>query len=203
MEKRSAAICIWKPFPLAVLYGSFLIGCIAGCALVLCLHTDIEIQLYEYLSDYFRIVQENEYKPLTSEIFWNQIRWLLMCILFGSCSFGFFVLPVLFFARGVLLAFGIASFVRFCGSSGILLAGVVFGISALFWMPGLFLTGVMNFETSRPFLRSKRPEPIPISEIGVRRRAGVLLGLGLILLSVFVERYILPALLCVGVRILG
>ena len=203
MEKRSAAICIWKPFPLAVLYGSFLIGCIAGCALVLCLHTDIEIQLYEYLSDYFRIVQENEYKPLTSEIFWNQIRWLMMCILFGSCSFGFFVLPVLFFARGVLLAFGIASFVRFCGSSGILLAGVVFGISALFWMPGLFLSGIMNFESSLPLAHSKRTDSIPGLEACLRRSTGVLLSFGLILLSLFVERYILPALLCVGVRILG
>jgi len=203
MDKRSTAACIWKPLPSAVLCGGFLIGCVVGCTLVLHLHTDTAIQLKGYLSDYFRIVRETEYKSFISGIFWDQIRWFLLCILLGNGVFGGVVLPVLFLVRGVFFAFGVASFVRFYGLSGVILAGIVFGTSALFWMPGLFLTGVMNFETSRPFLRSKRPEPIPISEIGVRRRAGVLLGLGLILLSVFVERYILPALLCVGVRILG
>ena len=203
MDKRSPAICVWKPLPSAVLCGSFLIGCVVGCSLVLHLHSDMAIQLKEYLSDYFRIVRETEYKPLISGMFWDQIRWLLPCILLGTGFFGSIVLPVLFLARGVFFAFGVASFVRFYGLSGVILSGIVFGISALIWMPGLFLAGIMNFETSRSLLRGKRSDSIPISENGLRRSSVVLFGFGLILLSVLVERYISPALLCVGVRILG
>ena len=97
----------------------------------------------------------------------------------GFTPTGLLGLPILFAARGFLLAFSIASFVRLFGSTGCLLAFLVFGITGAVAFPALFVLGVQSLLAARVLasrflgrgnVRLPTERPIFCAAAGVPRR---------------------------------
>lgn len=87
--------------------------------------------------------------PAVLSLVWSTIRWPLLALLLGFTALECWALPILFAARGFLLAFSIASFVRLFGSTGCLLAFLVFGITGAVAIPALFVLGVQSLLAAR------------------------------------------------------
>jgi len=73
---------------------------------------------------------------------WSVLRWPVILMLLSVTSIGLICIPILFFARGFLFAFCIASFVRVLGSSGALFAILLLGVESLLTISALFVLGI-------------------------------------------------------------
>lgn len=197
MENRTLDIrTVW---PVALLSGCFLLGGVLGCLFAITSSGGSATQLGEYLTDCMSLFKSGVSAPSVLRTFWGQGRWFILCTLLGLAGAGVAVLPVFFALRGFLLSFGVACFVRFLGLPGFLPACVLFGIPALLWMPGLFLSGVLSYRAARAKIGAS---PV-MSGMGRGYRVGLLLSAFLFLLCVFVECSLLPVLLPVAARSLG
>ena len=143
----------------------FLAGGLAGCILASCVDGGGGESLSAYLQSFLSAARAGAVDaPAVLSLVWSTIRWPLLALLLGFTALGLLGLPILFAARGFLLAFSIASFVRLFGSTGCLLAFLVFGITGAVAIPALFVLGVQSLLAARVlasrFLgEGKRPSP--------------------------------------------
>ncbi len=200
MRDRMDKTRVQALWPTLAVCGGFFVGAILGCLFAAVVNGGSARELGAYLSDYVSLKQIGAVRPTASGALWSQGRWLLLCILLGSTGIVSVAIPALFALRGFFFAFGISCFIRFLGVAGFIAAGVVFGLPALFWGPGLFLCGLTRF-ASVP--QSKLFETAGMSLLWRSRRAGVVLGMLFVLISACVECCLLPVLLPLAVRILG
>ena len=137
------------PF-LAVAAACFFLGGLAGCLLAGSVDGSGQESLAAYVEGYLQAAQAGEASPpALAALVWETVRWPLLALLLGFTALGLLGLPLLFAARGFLLAFSIASFVRMFGGAGCLLALLVFGVGGAFTVPVLFVLGVQSLLTAR------------------------------------------------------
>lgn len=135
---------------LAVVAVSFFLGGLAGCLLASRISGSGADSLGAYMDSFLRAASNGELAiPDAAALIWDTVRWPLLTLLLGFTALGLVGLPLLFAARGFLLAFAIAALVRLFGGAGCLLALTLFGISGAVSVPVLFVLGVQSFQASR------------------------------------------------------
>lgn len=134
---------------LVILLFSFFLGSFAACILVSRIDGADNGILNQYFSDYFSAIRSAEdINPDLWLLFWDVFRWPLLILLLGVSPIGLLCIPVVFLARGFLLSFSIASLFRVLGSSGLLIAFSIFGVSGAVCVPILFVLGIRCFVLS-------------------------------------------------------
>lgn len=135
---------------LAVIGACFFAGGLVGCTLAAHVDGGGTESLAAYLRSFLQAAGAGEAEtPALAALVWNHIRWPALAVLLGFTALGLLGLPILFAARGFLMAFAIASFVRMFGRAGCLLAFAVFGITGVVAVPVLFVLGVQGLVASR------------------------------------------------------
>lgn len=135
---------------LAIIGICFFLGGLAGCLLAGYVDGDGGESLTAYLQSFLETARAGEAElPALTALVWNTVRWPLLALLLGFTALGLLGLPILFVTRGFLLAFSIASFVRLFGSTGCLLALLIFGLTEALAVPVLFVMGVQSFLAAR------------------------------------------------------
>ena len=128
----------------------FFLGGLAGCLLAGCVDGGGLEGLTDYLEGFLLAAQAGEAAaPAPAVLVWETVRWPLAALLLGFTALGLLAIPLLFAARGFLLAFSIACFVRLVGGAGCLLALVLFGVGGTFSVPALFVLGVQSLRAAR------------------------------------------------------
>ena len=134
---------------LAAVAISFLLGGAAGCLMSAFLQGEGLESLRGYLEAFLRSAGEGGAgAPAVLRALWGTVRWPLLALILGFTALGVLGLPLLFAARGFLLAFSIAAFVRAFGSAGCLLALLVFGVPGCLSVPALFVLGAQGLAAS-------------------------------------------------------
>lgn len=135
---------------LLTLGGAFLFGGVAGCLLAGLVDGGGMDMLNTYLQGWLAAVHSGGTDvPGLVSLIWELVRWPLLAAMLGFTVLGLPGLPVLFAARGFFLAFSIGSFVRMFGPMGGVWAIPIFGVSALFTIPVLFVLGVEGWARLR------------------------------------------------------
>lgn len=135
LSGRAAALCL-----LSVL---FFAGSVAGCVAAGVIRDDGGV-LAEYLHNYLNALQQDGALIRAFPVLWQVIRFPLAVFLLGLTALGVAAIPVLFAVRGFALSYAVSALFRILGVQGLLLAFVLFGVSALLWMPALFELGVQG-----------------------------------------------------------
>ena len=131
---------------LVILAAAFLLGSLAGCLLVQQSGGEGSEALADYLQSYLSAAVAQEMpKPDWFSTLWDTIRWPLLAVALGLTPLGLLGIPIVFFARGFLLSFAVASFFHVLGGLGLAFAFVVFGVVGIICIPVLFFLGVQGF----------------------------------------------------------
>lgn len=153
---RRAVAGVWDvPFEgggsaLVVTAAAFFLGGVAGCLLAASVGGGGSESLASYIEGFWAVARADSMTPPDLlPLVWEILRWPLFTVVFSFTALGLVGIPVLFFIRGFLLSFAIASFSRIFGGAGGLMAVVVFGVSGLFSVPALFALGVHGFAAAR------------------------------------------------------
>lgn len=161
----------------------FLAGGLLGCLVFKILNAADSQALADYLTDYFRFMRISGV-PGSGAVFWSELRFALAAILLWWTVFGWGAYPLLFAARGFLLAFSTGALLRVFGMSGTIPACLIFLVPALMWGPALFVLG------SRGLCRGRKVFGIQREDLQDLILAGVLF----VLCGVF-EFALLPRLI--------
>lgn len=121
---------------LVVLSGLFLLGSAAGC-IAAGLVRDDDGALLSYINGWLASDAGGAFWPLL----WETVRIPLVVLLLGFTPIGVAGIPAVFAVRGFLLCYAVSVFYRMLGFGGLLAAFVLFGLSALFWLPALLQLG--------------------------------------------------------------
>ena len=135
LSGRMAALCL-----LSVL---FFAGSVAGCIAAGAIRDDGGV-LTEYLHNYLNALERDGTLIRLFSVLWQTVRFPLAVFLLGLTALGIMVLPVLFAVRGFAFSYAVSALFRIMGAQGLLLAFVLFGVSAVLWMPALFELGVQG-----------------------------------------------------------
>lgn len=106
-------------------------------------------ELMAYLCDYLTVVTQNKVYSGVWPIVWSHTKDLLLILLFGYTALGVVGLPILFGIKGFFFAFSVGCFCRVYGAEGLAPGFALFGVSALLWVPALFLLGVLSFSNAK------------------------------------------------------
>ena len=184
---------------LAVLSVAFLLGGGAGCVLAAVSSGEGAQELSGYLADYLTLAQGGELPRGLWPILWGQLKYLLAAAALSLTALGVVGLPLVFGARGFSLGFPVACFCRSFGWRGLFPAFVLFGLSALLWVPALFLLGTCGFlSVQRLFRRALGEGSVPLNAVGWDR---VVLCTALSLAAGLLECWIVPVLLPAAARL--
>lgn len=137
---------------LILLSGFFLAGSVAGCVCA-GLIDDSGGALLGYVRGYLELLAQDGVPGRFLSVLWEMSRFPLAAFLLGFTALGVVGLPVLFAVRGFLLCYAVSAFCRLLGSGGLLPGFVLFGFSALVWLPVLFQLGVQGLLGSYGLLR--------------------------------------------------
>ena len=137
---------------LILLSGLFLVGGVIGCVAAGRI-ADPAGALLSYVRGYLELLSQDGLSPRFWSILWETVRFPLAAFLLGFTALGVAGLPVLFAVRGFLLSYAICVFYRLLGPAGLVPGFVLFGLSALVWMPVLFQLGVQGLLGSYGLLR--------------------------------------------------
>lgn len=137
---------------LILLGGLFLIGSVAGCVCA-GLINDPGGALLDYVRGYLEFLAQDVLRGRFVPVLWEISRFPLAAFLLGFTALGVVGLPVLFAVRGFLLCYAVSAFYRLLGPEGLLPAFVLFGLSAVVWLPVLFQLGVQGLLGSYGLLR--------------------------------------------------
>lgn len=137
---------------LLLLSGLFLAGCIAGCVAA-GLISDPGGALLDYVRGYLELLASGGMSVRFLGVLWQTVRFPLAAFLLGFTALGVVGLPALFAVRGFLLCYAVSAFYRLLGPVGLVPGFVLFGLSALVWLPVLFQLGVQGLLGSYGFLR--------------------------------------------------
>ena len=174
---------------------SFLLGGLAGALMAALAGGEGARELSAYLSDYLILAGQEGAAARFWPLLWGRLRDLLIALILGMTALGAVGLPVLFAARGFLFAFSVGCFCRVFGGAGLFPAFALFGLSALLWMPALFLAGVPGMTRSRRLMAGGGQ-----SGPGVSWALLALCG-GLALAAALTERWVAPVLLRAAARV--
>lgn len=131
-----------------LLGGLFFLGGVLGCLAAGCIEGESGAALEEYMRAYLTVSRERGMKLSIQGILWEQFRFPLCILLMSFTAFGVVCIPAVLMLRGFLFSFSIACFVRLFGWKGLLPAAVLFGFSALVWLPALFQLSILGLEQS-------------------------------------------------------
>lgn len=137
---------------LLVLSGLFLVGGVAGCVAA-GLISDPGGALLDYVRGYLELLASGGMSVRFLSVLWQTVRFPLAALLLGFTALGVVGLPALFAVRGFLLCYAVSAFYRLLGLAGLVPSFVLFGISALFWLPVLLQLGVQGLLGSYSLLR--------------------------------------------------
>ena len=121
----------------------FLVGSVVGCVTA-GLIRDPSGALLDYVYGYLELLAHDGVTPRFVSVLWETMRFPVVAVLLGFTALGTAGLPVLFVVRGFLLCYAVSVFYRILGLTGLVLGFVLFGFSALIWMPVLFHLGVQG-----------------------------------------------------------
>lgn len=151
--------------------------------------------LYEYISAYVALAREGSASaPDFLSVLWSSCRYHLAAVCLGFSVLGVIGIPFLLGVRGFFLSFSAAVFIRIMGSGGLLLAFGIFGITAFFTLPCLFILATQAFSSSYILLgiALNRTGSVPVYTSGYFKRCGIcFLAL---LFSAVIETFITPIL---------
>lgn len=137
---------------LLLLSGLFLTGSAVGCVAA-GLVTDPDGVLLDYVKDCLGLLAKAETVGRFWHVLWELAKLPLAVVLLSFTAVGLVGLPVLFAVRGFLLSYSVSVFYRLFGPAGLLHGFLLFGFSALIWMPILFQLGVQGVLGSYSLLR--------------------------------------------------
>jgi hypothetical protein len=132
--------------PTVVLVLCFVLSGAVGCWTAAASDDSAANSLSAYLQAYLAIfAQDASAAPSIWAVLWELCRWPVLVLALGSTALGAVGIPAVFFARGFLLAYSIAAFVRVFGNQGLLGALAIFGVTTLVGVPVLFAVGSVSF----------------------------------------------------------
>lgn len=137
---------------LLLLSGLFLGGSVAGCVCA-GLIRDPGGALMDYVRVYLKLLGSEGVSVPFLSVLWRMMRIPLLVLFLGLTALGVVGLPVLFAVRGFLLCYAVSAFYRLLGLSGLAASFVLFGVSALVWLPVLLQLGVQGLVGSYGLLR--------------------------------------------------
>jgi len=137
---------------LILLSGLFLAGSVVGCVAAGRM-ADPTGALLTYVRGYLELLAQNGLSTRFWSVLRETVRFPLAAFLLGLTALGVAGLPVLFAVRGFLLSYAVCVFYRLLGLTGLVSGFVLFGLSALIWMPVLFQLGVQGLLGSYGLLR--------------------------------------------------
>lgn len=171
----------------------FLAGGVVGCMLAGRIQGDSGIALQDYLKAYFALAEGAGVNAGFLDVMWEQFCFPLLVFVLGFTAVGVVGVPVAFSIKGFMLSYSVACFCRMFGFTGLLPALFLFGFPALLWAPALFILGIQAVDTSYAMLccclgTGVRPA---FCEGSFWWRC--ILCMGLLVLCVALEYWILPA----------
>lgn len=146
--------------------------------------------LLDYLNRYLQMAGDGGgVEPSLWASVWDLLRWPLAAFLLGSTALGAAGIPLLLGARGFLLSFAAATFVRLLGLPGMAVSLTAFGVSALVAVPVLFVTASDAFRQSLSRLSGER------TPAWSQRIQALTPCAGLLVLAAALQQTVMPALL--------
>lgn len=130
----------------------FLLGSVAGCVAAGTIR-DPAGELLDYVRYYVTLAAGDGFSPRVLALLWRTVRIPLLVIMLGVTALGVAGIPLLFVLKGFALCYAVSVFYRLLGLSGLLLGGVLFGLSALVWLPVLFGLGERGLPGAYGLLR--------------------------------------------------
>lgn len=119
----------------------FLVGSVAGCITARLVH-DPSGGLLDYVRGCVELLVHDGIGLRFISVLWETVRFPVLAVLLGFTALGVAGVPVLFAVRGFLLCYAVSVFYRILGLKGLVCGFILFGLSALIWMPALFCLGV-------------------------------------------------------------
>ena len=203
MGRTGQGTWLTKLWPALIVSICFCLGGLLGVLFASFASEDSVLQIRWYLSDYLHLAGEKQVSWTVPAVLWNHGRWMLGCIVFGLTGLGTAMLPILFGARGFVLAFAMSCFFRIYGGAGLIPALLLFLFPALFWAPGFFLTGSWGLRESVRLIQNRLPGCSVSPRGSGVFRSHIMLGFLLLVLCIVFECGLLPVLLPSAARILG
>lgn len=137
---------------LILLSALFLIGSAIGCVAA-GLIRDPSGALLDYVRGCLELLSQDGVMPQFFSVLWETARFPVVTVLLGFTALGVAGLPVLFAVRGFLLCYAVSVFYRILGLPGLVSGFILFGFSALIWMPVFFHLGGRGLLGSYGLLR--------------------------------------------------
>lgn len=134
-------------FDLVLLSVCFIIGVAIGVAF-----SSVQepgVGLTAYLDHFFLSAAGKESAVSLLLSIWRVFRWPLFLMVIGLTPIGILGIPSIFFSRGFFISLFISRLTSIYGLHGTLAGAAMFGVSAFFGIPALFLLGCMCFKRAR------------------------------------------------------
>lgn len=144
LNGRSAAVVL--------LAGLFALGGVAGCVSAGLIH-DPGGDLLNYVRGYLALAAEDRASTYFLNVFWQLVRVPVLTLILGLTALGVVGIPMLFAAKGFALCYAVSAFYRLLGPVGLAPAFVLFGLSALVWLPAFLGLGGQGVLSSYGLLR--------------------------------------------------
>ena len=180
---------------LCIMGGCFLLGGLGGYFFAGLVDGEGGEALGTYLSTYFYLAQEGSLPVNFGAVFWEQVRIPLGVFVLGFTALGIVGIPLLFCMRGFALVYSVTCFLRLFGTNGLLPALVLFGLTALFTIPALFVLGAQGIQGALALLRRSMGDRTTILSYdnGYFFRAAICGGA--VGISIAIECVVIPPLL--------
>ena len=123
-----------------LLAGLFALGSVIGCVSAGLIRDPVG-ELTDYVRGYVALAAVDGLSPNLLRVLWQTVRIPLLTVVLGFTALGVLGIPLLFAVRGFALSYAVAAFYRVLGPAGLVPGLVLFGLSALFWLPVLFELG--------------------------------------------------------------
>lgn len=134
---------------LIIISAMFLIGSVAGCAVVSRTSGDAAESLNSYLDGFLNVLSSEDIrKPTFVFTLWKAVRWPLFALILGLTPIGLIGTPILVLIRSFLLSFAVSSFFQTSGINGLIFAFSAVGITGLLYTPIFFLSCTWSFLNS-------------------------------------------------------
>lgn len=130
----------------------FLLGSTVGCICAGFID-DPGGMLLDYVRGYLTLLAQGDVAGRFLPILWEISFVPILVFVLGLTALGVVGLPALFAVRGFLLCYAVSAFYRLLGLRGLLPAFLLFGLSALIWLPVLFQLGVQGLLGAYGLLR--------------------------------------------------
>lgn len=151
--------------------------------------------LSDYISAYISLAKSGSAAaPDFLTVLWSGSKYHLAAVCLGFCVLGVAGIPVLLGVKGFFLSFSTAVFIRIMGQNGLLLAFGIFGLTAVFTLPCLFILATQAFSSSYLLLGIASNRGIksssPIYDMGYFTRCGICALV--LLVSAVIETFLTP-----------